>query len=105
MTGDTCPTGYYTCAAQYNGGCCRVGRDCGITDCPERVITISNGDTGAGGVVTTALASCASGWQTCGGSVGGGCCPVGYQCGVTNCPAVTIGGPGYVLSGMVRSLS
>lgn len=99
--GDTCPTGYYTCAAQYNGGCCRIGRDCAITDCPERVMTIGNGNAGAGGVVTTALGGCASGWQTCGGGMGGGCCPSGYQCGATNCPAVTIGVSSYVISGQV----
>lgn len=104
--GDTCPTGYYTCAPQYNGGCCRIGRDCGITDCPERAVTISNGDAGAGGLITmtTPAPSCATGWQTCASSVGGGCCPIGYVCGTTDCPAITVGASGYVVSGQVRSL-
>lgn len=99
--GDTCPTGYYTCAPQYNGGCCRIGRDCGITECPERALTISAGGAGgAGGVLTmTALASCAAGWQSCASSLGGGCCPNGYNCGSTNCPAVTVGSTAYAISG------
>ncbi|KAH8155474.1 uncharacterized protein LAJ45_00484 [Morchella importuna] len=101
-SGDICPTGYYTCAPQYNGGCCRIGRDCGITECPERALTISAGGAGggAGGVLTmTTPASCASGWQSCASSLGGGCCPNGYNCGMTNCPAVTLGSTAFIISG------
>lgn len=104
-SGDICPTGYYTCAPQYNGGCCRIGRDCGITECPERAVTISAGGAGgAGGVLTmTAPASCATGWQSCASSLGGGCCPNGYNCGTSNCPAVTLGSTAFIISGSVCS--
>ncbi|KAI9811584.1 MAG: hypothetical protein M1827_005333 [Pycnora praestabilis] len=34
ITGTACPTGFYACSAYYQGGCCRVGRDCAPTSCP-----------------------------------------------------------------------
>ena len=35
---------------------------------------------------TQGVGSCASGWQTCGAEVGGGCCPPGgYECGTESC--------------------
>ncbi|KAL3460738.1 hypothetical protein BJX64DRAFT_290047 [Aspergillus heterothallicus] len=33
-TESSCPTGFYACAAVYQGGCCRTGRNCDTTSCP-----------------------------------------------------------------------
>ena len=30
---------------------------------------------------------CASGWATCAASVGGNCCPEGWECGTASCTA------------------
>ncbi|KAF8453754.1 hypothetical protein BDZ91DRAFT_748622 [Kalaharituber pfeilii] len=92
---DTCPTGFYSCAARFNGGCCRIGRDCGLTNCPAR----TTGPTTAGDDIKTTATSiyvptgnCQTGWHSCPPSFNGGCCPSGYDCGVTNCPANTLAG-------------
>ncbi|KAI9712542.1 MAG: hypothetical protein M1812_006851 [Candelaria pacifica] len=48
VTGTACPDGFYQCSAYYRGGCCRVGRDCGMTSCPTlgtTAILTSNGIT------------------------------------------------------------
>ncbi|RDL39099.1 uncharacterized protein BP5553_03439 [Venustampulla echinocandica] len=33
-TDTLCPTGFYACSAYYQGGCCRVGRNCEKISCP-----------------------------------------------------------------------
>ncbi|CAL8581916.1 hypothetical protein XPA_007596 [Xanthoria parietina] len=88
-----CPTGFYQCSAYYHGGCCRVGRDCGLTDCPtsgSTTVAVNNGN----GVTVVApsptrplldTGNCASGWQSCARDVGGGCCPGDFECGVESC--------------------
>ncbi|KAL9001117.1 MAG: hypothetical protein Q9169_000300 [Polycauliona sp. 2 TL-2023] len=91
----SCPTGFYQCSAYYHGGCCRVGRDCGLTDCPTSASTTVAVNDGEGGVTVVApsatgaaalgTGNCASGWQTCARDVGGGCCPGGFACGVESC--------------------
>ena len=98
-----CPTGFYACSAYYQGGCCQIGRDCAMTSCPTTASTIllstnsitavaptGSGITAPGTVLTGA---CATGWQSCAQSVGGGCCPSGYACG-TSCTATATGGGG-----------
>jgi len=91
----TCPTGFYSCAARFNGGCCRIGRDCAMTDCPAR----TTGPTTAGDerkttptAVHVPAGNCQTGWHSCPPSFNGGCCPTGYDCGITNCPANTLRG-------------
>ncbi|KAG9241940.1 hypothetical protein BJ878DRAFT_465348 [Calycina marina] len=91
----TCPTGFYACSAYYAGGCCRVGRDCKDIDCPASSETtiISAGVTivvpvGSAAKVATPTGACASGWSTCAASVGGNCCPTGYECGTASCSSV-----------------
>ena len=43
-----------------------------------------------GEAATTAnpTGNCASGWFTCAASVGGNCCPSGYECGTASCSTV-----------------
>ncbi|KAI9878363.1 MAG: hypothetical protein M1830_001106 [Pleopsidium flavum] len=119
LTGTACPTGFYQCSAYYSGGCCRVGRDCGMTSCPTAASTAvvdNNGITvvaptgqGVSGVAppsatgpvtaTTTIGesgnanggNCAQGWFSCAASAGGGCCPSGYGCG-SSCSASVSGG-------------
>ncbi|KAL3480055.1 hypothetical protein BJX99DRAFT_46479 [Aspergillus californicus] len=100
-TETSCPTGFYACAAFYQGGCCRTGRDCDTTSCPTMASTtiVSNDRTIVIPVETTSAASsdesseesttgrCATGWFSCADTVGGGCCPSGYACG-SSCTAV-----------------
>lgn len=93
---DICPTGFYQCSAYYHGGCCRVGRDCGLTSCPSpATTTVANtngvvilGLAGSGSVSSSASSAqetgkgrCAQGWYKCAQADGGGCCPSGYACG------------------------
>ncbi|KAJ5490391.1 Mitochondrial substrate/solute carrier [Penicillium expansum] len=86
---DVCPTGFYACSAVYQGGCCRTGRDCDTTSCPTTSSTtmISDGVTIVAPVATTTQRSggnrCAQGWFHCADTVGGGCCPMGFACGVS----------------------
>jgi hypothetical protein len=92
-TESSCPTGFYACAAVYQGGCCRTGRDCDTTSCPAIPSTtiVSNDQTIVIPEATTTATSsggsggsssgCASGWFNCADTVGGGCCPSGYACG------------------------
>ena len=90
-----CPTGFYACSAFYQGGCCQIGRNCDTTSCPavpsttlvsESSLTIiaptGSGITAPGSLLT---GNCANGWATCAPSVGGGCCPSGYECGSVSC--------------------
>lgn len=51
-----------------------------------------------GAAATTAepTGNCASGWSTCPASVGGNCCPAGYECGTASCS--TVGATAAVLS-------
>jgi progranulin len=93
--GTSCPIGFYACSAYYGGGCCRTGRDCQTTSCPATSSTtiISSGETivvpvGAAATVTSPTGSCATGWSSCPPSVGGNCCPNGYQCGTASCSSV-----------------
>ncbi|KAL9601327.1 MAG: hypothetical protein Q9219_002622 [cf. Caloplaca sp. 3 TL-2023] len=88
----SCPTGFYQCSAYYHGGCCRVGRDCGLTDCPATASTTVAQGNGVTVVAPTGVGDhvqgggCAAGWQTCGAEVGGGCCPPGgFECGRESC--------------------
>lgn len=96
QTGEVCPNGYYMCSAYYRGGCCRVGRDCDSVSCPEpatATILNSNGITIAApsGSLSPVSRACADGWYSCAASVGGECCPSGYNCGDT-CTATASGG-------------
>ncbi|PQE19125.1 gpi anchored protein [Rutstroemia sp. NJR-2017a BBW] len=92
---DTCPTGFYACSAQYQGGCCRTGRNCDTTSCVPTSSTtlLSSGITiavpvGTAATVTTATGTCATGWSSCAASVGGDCCPSGFECGTASCSSV-----------------
>ncbi|KAE8354846.1 hypothetical protein BDV28DRAFT_67893 [Aspergillus coremiiformis] len=93
QTGSICPIGFYACSAVYRGGCCRTGRNCDTTSCPETPLTtITSSDrtivvpveTEAPPVTT---GRCANGWFSCADTVGGGCCPTGFACG-SSCTAV-----------------
>jgi hypothetical protein len=103
-----CPTGYYFCSDYYRPGCCRIGRDCAMTDCPAAAssstlaangVTIAvpvGASTGGLTYTTTGLVTqvagatgCPAGWNPCGAAVGGGCCPAGFACGVAQCSAGT----------------
>lgn len=97
ITASQCPTGFYQCSAYDHAGCCRVGRDCGLTSCPAQsstlavnsdgvtvsVIPSGTGDAGLG------ASGCATGWFICASGQGGGCCPSGYACG-TSCTATDV---------------
>ena len=99
----SCPTGFYQCSAYYHGGCCRVGRDCALSDCPSASsTTVANtlgvtivAPTGSGiGAAIAGLGkgSCQTGWSSCAPSLGGGCCPGGYGCvSGTTCIATVAG--------------
>ncbi|GAA87484.1 GPI anchored protein [Aspergillus luchuensis] len=97
-TASVCPTGFYACSAVYHGGCCRTGRDCDTTSCPATPSTTLTSDgvtivvpvatTTASTTTTSTPGRCATGWFSCAQSVGGGCCPSGYQCGAS-CTAVS----------------
>ena len=43
---------------------------------------------GAAATTASPTGSCASGWFTCAASVGGNCCPSGYECGTASCSLV-----------------
>ncbi|KAL4930133.1 putative GPI anchored protein [Aspergillus undulatus] len=103
-TETSCPTGFYACAAVYQGGCCQTGRDCDTTSCPAmssstvvsdgRTIVVAeptdapSADEGSDeGSDESGAKRCATGWFSCADTVGGGCCPTGYACG-SSCTAV-----------------
>jgi hypothetical protein len=92
----TCPTGFYACSAYYRGGCCRTGRNCQTTSCPPTSsTTIVSGTVtivvpvGPAATVATPSGICATGWSTCPASVGGNCCPSGWECGTASCSSVS----------------
>ncbi|RAL00329.1 putative GPI anchored protein [Aspergillus ibericus CBS 121593] len=99
-TASVCPTGFYACSAVYQGGCCRTGRNCDTTDCPATpsttftsdgvtiVVPVATTTDTTTALTTSKAAHCASGWFSCAATVGGGCCPTGYQCG-SSCTAVS----------------
>ncbi|PYH92123.1 GPI anchored protein [Aspergillus ellipticus CBS 707.79] len=96
-TASVCPTGFYACSAVYQGGCCRTGRDCDTTSCPtvasttftsDGVTIVAPAGTTTATATTSATEKCAIGWFSCAATVGGGCCPTGYQCGAS-CTAVS----------------
>ncbi|KAK5031850.1 hypothetical protein LTS07_004471 [Exophiala sideris] len=99
-----CPTGFYACSAYYQGGCCQTGRNCDTTSCPasasttvvstDGVTVVAPTGSGITGLSTALTGACAIGWSTCAAALGGGCCPSGYQCGVTSCAATASGGAG-----------
>jgi len=91
-----CPTGFYACSAYYRGGCCRTGRDCQTTNCPATSSTtlISNGLTvvvpvGSAAALNSPTGVCATGWSSCAASLGGNCCPTGYECGTASCSSLS----------------
>ena len=95
LPGTTCPVGFYACSATYGGNCCRTGRDCDTTSCPSTSSTtiISSGLTvavpvGPAATVASPSGECANGWSTCAASVGGNCCPSGWECGTASCSSV-----------------
>jgi hypothetical protein len=120
LTNDiVCPQAFYACSASYPGaGCCRIGRDCSTTNCPPlpastTIVQIDGSRTIAVPLVpaatTLAVGTCATGWASCAASVGGNCCPSGWQCGTESCTstgptATTTVGKGQVLGGGADSL-
>ncbi|KAF3119811.1 hypothetical protein TWF703_003016 [Orbilia oligospora] len=72
---NNCPNGWLTCGAEFGGGCCRFGRDCGVGYCPVPTDDGSNESTGVATVTTNN--GCPSGWLQCPAEVQGGCCPSG----------------------------
>ncbi|KAL4774869.1 hypothetical protein BDW60DRAFT_180570 [Aspergillus nidulans var. acristatus] len=108
-TETTCPTGFYACAAVYQGGCCQIGRNCDTTSCPAissttietegRTIIIAEPTTSAATAASSqesAARTCATGWFSCADTVGGGCCPIGYACGASCTAAPTASTTGTV---------
>ncbi|SMQ55636.1 unnamed protein product [Zymoseptoria tritici ST99CH_3D7] len=98
-----CPTGFYMCSAVYLGGCCRVDRNCDTTSCPSTAttnvvetngVTIGVAATATDGAGRALTGRCANGWQSCAPSLGGGCCPTQYACGIESCGATAAGGEG-----------
>lgn len=92
----SCPTGFYACEAFYQGGCCRTGRDCQTTSCPPTSSTTIVSGTATivvpvDGAATVATPSgvCATGWSSCAASVGGNCCPSGWECGTASCSSIS----------------
>ncbi|CAG8984154.1 hypothetical protein HYALB_00008155 [Hymenoscyphus albidus] len=105
-----CPTGFYACSAHYDGGCCRVGRNCEKTSCPTTSSTtiISNGLTIAvpiGPAATSAhpTGACATGWTSCAQTDGGNCCPTGFQCGTASCTSLSASATAIVGKGTPNS--
>jgi hypothetical protein len=92
----SCPTGFYACSAFYRGGCCRTGRNCQTTSCPPTSsTTIISGTVTVvvpiepAATVATPSGVCATGWSTCAASVGGNCCPSGWECGTASCSSIS----------------
>ena len=93
----SCPTGFYSCPSSFNGGCCRVGRGCGMTNCPANTTGLASAVGGddaktTGVLPTVPTGDCQTGWASCDPTLNGGCCPTGYACGVLNCPATYLPG-------------
>ncbi len=43
---------------------------------------------GSAATVTSPTGTCGSGWSNCAASVGGDCCPSGWECGTASCSSV-----------------
>ncbi|EPS37330.1 hypothetical protein H072_8993 [Dactylellina haptotyla CBS 200.50] len=66
-----CPGGWLACGPQFNNGCCRVGRDCGVNYCP-----VGTGTGSVNSITTvTTNGACPGNWFECPASLSGGCCP------------------------------
>lgn len=118
-TASHCPIGFYGCSAVHEGGCCRTGRNCDTTDCPAMASTtlIDGGETivvpvgtatSFPSTTTFGAGYCPQGWFNCGNILGGGCCPIGFDCGLASCSLFsgtrTVGvGPKETTSGVGRS--
>ena len=100
-TGLICPAGFYACSAVYHGGCCRTGRNCDTTSCPQTSSTTV--ESNAHGTIVAPVDAtstcdggstdqCAGGWYSCAADMGGGCCPTGFACGSQSCTATATGG-------------
>ena len=80
----SCPSGTSSCADINRGdSCCPIGAVCQIVpnDGAGDVACCAEGQTCSGQV-----ANCASGYQSCPGDAGGGCCVPGYACvGTVGC--------------------
>ncbi|KAF3922175.1 hypothetical protein ABW21_db0205117 [Orbilia brochopaga] len=50
----SCPAGFSSCGAEFNGGCCRLGRACGVSYCPVAVQVVDTVPTGVVTLTTTA---------------------------------------------------
>lgn len=44
---------------------------------------------GSGAAVASPTGECAAGWSTCAATLGGNCCPSGYECGTASCSLVS----------------
>jgi progranulin len=96
-----CPTGFYACSAIYQGGCCRLGRDCAPTSCPTNALATLIDNNGVTIIVTASsgltansilTGVCATGWSSCAANDGGGCCPTGFVCGSSCTATATVSG-------------
>ncbi|KAJ6260344.1 hypothetical protein Dda_4570 [Drechslerella dactyloides] len=79
VNGGGCPAGFSQCGAEFNGGCCRAGRACGVSYCPvvqEVVNSVPNG--GGPGVVT--ITTTAGGVVNVGETGDNGLCPTSWIC-------------------------
>jgi len=47
--------------------------------------------------VTATSGVCPGGWNSCAVTVGGGCCPTGYSCGISDCPVSSTTDDGVVI--------
>jgi hypothetical protein len=54
---------------------------------------------GSAATVATPTGPCASGWATCAASVGGNCCPSGWECGTASCTSLSPTATGVVQKG------
>ncbi|WPH01010.1 Hypothetical protein R9X50_00384400 [Acrodontium crateriforme] len=103
ISSESCPTGFYMCSAYYLGGCCRVGRNCDTTSCPQTdstavevsgatvFVPVSASTTTGSTAGAETTGACATGWGLCAASVGGGCCPSNFICGTASCTAQASG--------------
>jgi hypothetical protein len=44
---------------------------------------------GSAATLSTPSGNCASGWSSCAASLGGNCCPSGWQCGTASCTSIS----------------
>ncbi|KAF2707088.1 hypothetical protein K504DRAFT_410951 [Pleomassaria siparia CBS 279.74] len=89
----TCTSGFFSCAAAQNGGCCRNGQQCGTSgSCLDTSTTISQTPsapvrpTGDSAITTSSAPSnsvCPIGFYVCSAYYPSGCCRVGSDCQTT----------------------